>query len=152
MPRPYRSRLRTDLKPQAERLRSQGRTNAEIAAALRISRQTVLTWLGPQPRFFGRRPACEAAPEPKPLTWETAEWADGRAIAEWLEATGHGERLFVCGVSNDVSKWRTQGGTASVWFIDRVFTKLGLHIAQLPDDVWVAHRQAARREMERVAA
>jgi hypothetical protein len=83
-----------------------------------------------------RRDACLDRPR---LTWQTASWADTGRLVEWLEAKGMRERFLACGVADEVTRWR-KGGTTSFWQVDRVFTKLGLHVGQLPDSVWAGHR------------
>lgn len=70
------------------------------------------------------------------VTWENAKWADAHMLDGWVHASVAPERFGACGVAYAVSTWRDRG-RVSFWAVDRVFTRLGLHVAQLPDRVWV---------------
>jgi transcriptional regulator with XRE-family HTH domain len=113
-----------EIRSHAIELRRAGHTQRDVCARLGINRTTIKRWEKVE----------------RPLTWETARWASAHAVVKWLEDRRMQDRINACGVEDPVSRWRA-GGTTSFWQVDRVFTKLGLHVAQLPDDVWVARRR-----------
>jgi hypothetical protein len=81
-----------------------------------------------------RQEACEQRPG-----WETAKWAHAARVAAWIDRRIAPERLGACNVGDTISAWR-KGGTTSFWTVDSVLTKLGLHVAQLPEEAWAAGR------------
>lgn len=39
-----------------------------------------------------------------------------------------------------IHRWRAEKATPTVWTLDRMLTKFGGHISQIPDDLWVTER------------
>lgn len=65
------------------------------------------------------------------------EFLDGAAVVRWLEDEGH--RLSKSTLNSRISKihdWRA-GEFPCVYDVDKVLTKLDLHVDMLPDDLWV---------------
>lgn len=116
--------LGIEIRTHAQELRRRGHTQREVCTELGIHRDTIQRW----------------ERQTRTLTWETATWARGRAVVKWLEDRNMQERINACDLEGPVSRWRA-GGTTSFWSVDRVFTTLGLHVFQLPDDVWAATRR-----------
>jgi hypothetical protein len=80
------------------------------------------------------------------MSWETAEWADGPKVAAWLK--DHLDKTYPdwkrkC--PNLDRAWRrwTSGERASVWSLDNHLTPLGLHVQDIPDDVWLVELKEA---------
>lgn len=72
----------------------------------------------------------------KRLTWQSANWADRGAVKQWLSDHVAPERLAACGVRGIIDSWHERT-RISIWSIDRAFVPLGLHLSQLPGDVWI---------------
>lgn len=70
------------------------------------------------------------------VTWMDAKGADGNKVVEWLET-----RVDVQGAGDvtrrRVLEWRKPGAIAQFDAVDRAVTRLGRHISELPDDVWL---------------
>jgi hypothetical protein len=67
---------------------------------------------------------------------EVSDWLDGPAFVQWLE--DHGMRTMVELTENEqrrVNEWR-RGGRANVYTADKVLTRLGRHLWELPDTLW----------------
>jgi hypothetical protein len=64
-------------------------------------------------------------------------WLDGRLLLEWLEGRRCDLSKAVIGNHDRaVRHWR-EGGSCSVFQVDRVLTKLGIHLHELPDHLWL---------------
>jgi hypothetical protein len=121
------------------RLRSQGIPTTVIADRLGISERTVRNWCNPAEyrRRLRRDPRLHINREHVPPTWETAKWADGPATCAWVLANIAPERITACGVRQLVLNWKDRA-KVSVWAVDRVFVPLGLHISQVPEEMWLS--------------
>lgn len=79
------------------------------------------------------------------------QWLDGPRLVCWLEGKGlFSMQLQVGGLARRVSDWK-KGTTANVFTADRVLTRLGLHISEIPDELWV-DSPLTGRPIEPVAA
>ena len=68
---------------------------------------------------------------------ETAQWLKGPGLAAWLERHGLTSPSLQLGHhARRVRDWK-HGGTASVQVADEVLVKLGYHLSELPDDLWL---------------
>lgn len=68
---------------------------------------------------------------------ETAEWLDGPMLVEWLEKMGFVLTQNAIGWHHKpVRKWRN-GSRAQVYAVDRLLSKLGVHLSELPHECWV---------------
>jgi hypothetical protein len=64
-------------------------------------------------------------------------WLDGNRLVEWLEANGHSLTKPIVGpLECSIRRWRG-GAKCSVYQADRLLTKLGVHLHEVPDDLWV---------------
>lgn len=72
--------------------------------------------------------------------WTEAESADGPKLAAWLRQADRLPSTGGCegeigSLFNAVSRWE-RGERASLCSVDHWLTMLGLHISQVPDEVW----------------
>ena len=128
---PYRTQKRDAHRPEVQRRHSAGTSQAQIAREMGLSRTTVQRWLNPK---FARRVHKLNAGYKR--TWEDAKWADGPALYAWVTEHVEDRRISACGVRDQVSAWKDRG-KVSFWVVDSVFTRLALHVAQLPNEVWI---------------
>jgi len=80
-----------------------------------------------------------------PVTWETAESADGPALAAWLDRElsarmggprgGNIAAVYGDAFARRLYGWR-HGENASFWTVDRYLMKLGIHPQDVPRHVW----------------
>jgi hypothetical protein len=78
------------------------------------------------------------------LTYIDAIAADGRRVEEWLQTAGvipESVEMVDETLARRLRLWRA-GAQARVDAVDRVCVKLGIHLSELPDDVWVDHYSA----------
>jgi DNA-binding NarL/FixJ family response regulator len=68
-------------------------------------------------------------------------WLDGRGFTYWLDSR-RPERLGLLGESTErrLRNARALSGQLSVHTVDRIVTTLGLHLSDVPDEVWVERR------------
>lgn len=134
------------LRPQAQHLReNDGLSYGLIAERIGVAERTVRNWLEPDVyrRTLemnrlrdARRPRHRRVKPSGPLTWENANWANAGAVQAWLREYVADHRFGACGVRDIVTNL-SERERVSFWTVDRCFTTLGLHVAQLPDEVWV---------------
>lgn len=73
-----------------------------------------------------------------------ADWLDGPKFVAWLEgATGFTAEPHGASVKRRVTDWKA-GAPVSIWKADDLLTHLGLHLSQVPDELWIDGRH--RRE------
>ena len=72
------------------------------------------------------------------LSFEDAAYADGLAVAHWLEHRKVDVACLTVSQRRNLFRWRT-GGQASFYTIDEVLTRVGLHVSELPDHVWISY-------------
>ena len=64
------------------------------------------------------------------------EYLDGPGLYAWLNERGCDLSAKVLNFhSREVRRWRS-GTAATVWSADQVLTQLGLHLTEIPDDLW----------------
>lgn len=68
------------------------------------------------------------------LLSEVSEWISGPAFVLFLE--GQGINQYSLGDTVNFTELR-KGQNISVWRADRILTKIGLHIRQLPEQAWL---------------
>lgn len=78
---------------------------------------------------------------------ESADYVDGPRFVKWLEDHGLTNTYEQLGsaIGRRISCWR-HGGAASVWSADIALVRLGFHLRDLPDDIWIfdpGHLQSA---------
>lgn len=77
----------------------------------------------------------------EPATYETADSADPVRLQEFLRLRGV--------LARPTYEWESlarrirDGGVLSFYTVDQSLTRLGIHPAELPDDVWLKRRAAA---------
>ena len=111
-------------------------TISAIALRVGVARKTVRNWLEPEVLADVRTRHAEATyhqdPEPSALDWDTATHADCEKVARWLE-TEHGKAF-------EAHRLRTRKSSIiTVWALDEKLIHIGLHLTELPSDVWVRH-------------
>ena len=77
--------------------------------------------------------------------WQTCQWADGPKLAEWIDqqrVMPNGTTRRRLPVEQTVDRWR-KGGLVSVWAIDKWLAPRGVHLSELPDELWVVNRRRA---------
>ena len=81
--------------------------------------------------------------------YHTAEWADGKKLAEWLYENG------ILGNEHDpewknitrrVRIYASGAEDASIGVVDRIMVKADSHISEIPDEVWLKERRKRPRE------
>lgn len=80
--------------------------------------------------------------------YTTALWADGAALMAWLD----GVTALPAGTAKmrkRIERWR-RGAQASFWHVDELLVSAGLHVSEVPCEVWRAYDNGRRRG--RVAA
>jgi hypothetical protein len=71
------------------------------------------------------------------ISSEATNWLDGPGLVHWLESHGLDNPEIQLGFhARAIRHWRA-GCKASVYVADRVLIKLGLHLSEIPDDLWV---------------
>lgn len=82
---------------------------------------------------------------------DTAEWLDGPALAAWLRDNGLDHPTYQLGhtLERAVSRWR-DGARAYVFVVDAVLTKLGLHLSEIPDELWTDAPQGGASRLDSV--
>jgi len=77
-------------------------------------------------------------PIARALDPETAEWLDGPRFTDWLLENGLNSPAVQLDsrLERAFGRWRA-GAKASVWIADAMLVALGLHLSELPDDLWV---------------
>jgi hypothetical protein len=92
------------------------------------------------------------------LDWSNARSADGPRVAAWLrQRLRDPHRMSIVDESVDaltntarrVRAWE-KGENPSVWTLDEHLMRLGVHLSELPDEVWRA--SAAKDHREEVTA
>jgi hypothetical protein len=64
-------------------------------------------------------------------------WIDGSRLVDWLQERGAQlTRPALGGHERAIRHWR-EGKACSVYQADRVLTRLGFHLHELPDDFWL---------------
>lgn len=93
----------------------------------------------------------------KNLPTQESRWLSGRKVWEWLDqrVDMRDVQMYHPLAMDTIRKWRN-GSTAEIYTVDRVLTKLGLHISELPDDIGCDAPQARKsryysRELKREA-
>ena len=66
---------------------------------------------------------------------ELPEWLDGPKFAAWLEDKGIAANDIDPGHGSAPGKWR-RGAGVSIYKADEILTRFGLHITDLPDDMY----------------
>lgn len=123
-----------ECKAEAIRLRDDERMGyVAIAHRLGVGRTTIWRWINPDAHREQRR---RPPPRRKGCTWETAQWADGALLHAWIYANVENHRIPACGALDAIRHWADFEGV-SFWVVDRAFTKLNLHVSQLPVEVWI---------------
>ncbi|MQA76051.1 MAG: hypothetical protein GEU88_17245 [Solirubrobacterales bacterium] len=79
-------------------------------------------------------------------------WLEGPGLCEWLERSGAVLRPDVELDANMARNWRRweAGGHADVYTVDRLLCGRGVHLSEVPDELWRTRRPYRRRR--RVAA
>lgn len=82
-------------------------------------------------------------------TWEDARSADARKVVEWLDAErpDANSRLYVIDRPQlrKLNAMRAgRQGKVDVYALDRLLVALGLHLSDLPEDVWLSVGSNAR--------
>lgn len=80
------------------------------------------------------------------MTHETAKFADGPSVAQWLNQKGI--TPFEEYLKKRIKAWE-HGGAADVYAIDRILISTRYGLWDLPDDVWLAARRP--RDLARAA-
>lgn len=76
---------------------------------------------------------------------ERAEWIQGPGLVVWLESHGLFSPDIQLGFhARRIRHWR-EGKTADLHTADIVLTKLGLHLSEIPDELWLEEAPKARR-------
>lgn len=71
------------------------------------------------------------------MNTQILEALDGPRLVAWIEAEGaHPVDLRLGYHARAVRHWRA-GERAQVYEVDKVLTKLGLHLHLIPDDLWI---------------
>jgi hypothetical protein len=105
-------------------------------------------WRGPNPNAQGKPRVGPGQTTGRlrrgdgPLTWATAVWADGVKVVAWLEAHEILPEAFgveMDTISSAVRRWRN-GRPARIDSVDNILTRLGVHVSELPDEVWLAKK------------
>lgn len=85
------------------------------------------------------------------LTWQTARWADGAKVLAWLKTSDLLPEQFgpdMDTVAKAVYRW-SKGYTARADSVDNVLSRLGAHVSELPDDVWLrSGTQGVKRDSD----
>jgi hypothetical protein len=84
------------------------------------------------------------------LAIENAEWADGPLVAQWLEQVGADCKLMPAARQRMIQRWRA-GSRANFYSIDEILISLDLHPSMLPEDIWRAYDNGARRQAVKTA-
>lgn len=74
----------------------------------------------------------------KPTYTSGAEWLDGPALTEWLEARVPPEKRsekWVKALRRRMREWR-KGSMAEIYTVDEYLVRMGLHLTEIPDDFW----------------
>lgn len=73
------------------------------------------------------------------------EWLHGPALVEWLEEHGleSPHTQLAATLARRVHAWRN-GSMANVYTVDECLVMLGLHLIELPDDLWDLERSGLR--------
>lgn len=68
----------------------------------------------------------------------TSNWLHGDKFSAWLRDHGLTSPALQVdfNAARLICKWESQGGLASVYTADRILTRLGFHLSELPDDIW----------------
>ena len=80
-----------------------------------------------------------------------SDWLDGPKLVAWLEAVagdelGSGTGRAAESASRRIGDWR-RGGRASVYALDAILTRLGLHLSMVPEELYVeANPRRQRRK------
>lgn len=80
------------------------------------------------------------------MSWATATRADGPKVVAWLE--GHLSKTYpewkriAPSLDRAARRWAS-GESPSIWTLDRHLTPLGLHVQDLPEDVWLDEDRVA---------
>ena len=71
------------------------------------------------------------------MSWNTAKAADGPSVIRFLEHRRCDLTLPFVGetAARRIYAWRT-GERAGVWALDRMLCFYGIHLSELPDEVW----------------
>src|SRR5689334_2345845 len=79
-----------------------------------------------------------------PLDFTTANWADGAAFLAWTDSLGIRIIPLANSWKRKLERWRA-GAQANFYDIDAVVTTLGLHVSQVPSEIWQPYNNGRRR-------
>lgn len=67
-----------------------------------------------------------------------ADWLDGPGLYEWIEGKRDLSRLYYVYPSFErrLRDWRREGCVASAYTVDKWLVEIGLHLSEVPDDLW----------------
>ena len=69
-----------------------------------------------------------------------SDWLDGPKFVNWLErADDFSGEPHGTAIKRRVTEWRA-GAPVSIWSADHLLTRIGLHLSQVPDELWIAGR------------
>jgi hypothetical protein len=66
----------------------------------------------------------------------THDWVDARGFERWLKSEGVSSLTDV-GLSGNKWTGEKERGCVSVWRVDGVVARIGMHISDVPDELWV---------------
>jgi DNA-binding NarL/FixJ family response regulator len=81
--------------------------------------------------------------------YHTAEWADGKKLAEWLyenKILGNERDPEWKNIHRRVRIYASGSEDASLDVVDRIMVKARSHISEIPDEVWLTQRRSRPRE------
>lgn len=66
-----------------------------------------------------------------------SDWLDGPALYAWINNRREVNWLELGGYKSYVKEWR-DGQPANVYVADRVLLRIGMHLSELPDSLYLA--------------
>ncbi len=86
------------------------------------------------------------------ITWNGAgwlmterDWLSGPGLYSWLLQNGLDHIELQLGYHARMARHWRDGGTAHVYSADAVLCKLGLHLSEIPDELWIEDPRKGRR-------